>query len=236
MQTACPSYAQEETARPQKAFLFQGEVNADDINIRSDSTSNSEVICKINKSQTVDVISELYDWYKIKLPTEAPSFINKEFTSPVDNKTAKVMKDNVNIRLKPNTSSAILGRVNTNEVVIVLEERGDWYRIEPVKDSAGWIHKNFVNKLEKKKTKLAKKDETVVDRNITLEGIIRPKTFTRVATHKLITEDDKVYLLRGDRETLNSLNKRRARITGKLVDPTAETDPIVEVEKIEALD
>jgi len=232
LQIAHISSAQEKN---KESYLFGGEVNADNINIRSDSTITSEAICKINKGEPVDVLLQLYDWYKIKLPINAPSFINKEFITLIDDKIAKVIKDDVNIRLRPDISAPILGKVNKGEEVKVLEDRRDWSRIEPTPNTFGWIHKNFVSKRERNKLQLSKK-AVVVDNNITVEGIIKQKTFTRVATHKLITEDGKVYLLRGDKENLNSLSRRRVSISGKLVDPTKQEHPVIEVEKIEALD
>lgn len=216
-------------------ILFQGKVNADNINIRADSTISSEAICKLNKNEHVDVLAKLYDWYKIKLPPDAPSFINKKFVNLTEDKTAEVSDDNVNIRLRPDTSAPILGRVNKNEAVDILEDKGDWYRIKPIPKSSGWIHKSFVDKIEKKKIKLAKKPETV-DNNITVAGTLKQKTFTRVATHKLITEDGKVYLLRGNKENLASFNQRRVKISGKIADPAQKAHLIIEVEKIEALD
>lgn len=207
--------------------LFQGEVKGHDINIRSDSTLSSEVICKVDKGEPVDVSSELYDWYKIRLPQAAPSFIKKDFvTLSKDGKIAKVSADFVNIRLRPDISSPILGKVNKDEMVDILQDKGDWYRIKPVKNSFGWIHKSFVSESRKDITK-----------DITVEGMVKPKTFTRIASHKLILEDNnKVYLLKADIEDLNPFNNRKVKITGKLVDPTKQKYPIIEVEKIEALD
>jgi len=231
MQSAHISFAE---GQDQKSYLFRGEVNADDINIRSDSTPSAEIVCKIDKGEAVDVLSELYGWYKIELPADAPSFINKSLLGLDNDKTAKVLKDNVNIRLRADTSAPILGRVNKGHAVKVLEERGDWCRIEPLANSYGWIHKNFVNKVERKAG--LSKNAVVVDGHITVEGILKQKTFTRVATHKLITEDSKVYLLRSNKENLDPFSRRRVRISGQLVDPAKQTHPVIEVEKIETLD
>jgi uncharacterized protein YgiM (DUF1202 family) len=210
-----------------QTYLFQGEVKGNDINIRSDSTLSSEVICKVDKGEPLDVSSELYDWYKISLPQAAPSFIKKDFvTLSKDGKIAKVSADFVNIRLRPDISSPILGKVNKDEIVDILQDKGDWYRIKPVKNSFGWIHKSFVSESRKDITK-----------DITVEGMVKQKTFTRVASHKLILEDNnKIYLLKADIEDLNPFNNRKVKITGKLVDPTKQKYPIIEVEKIEALD
>jgi len=218
-----------------KQYLFHGEVKEDNINIRSDSTTSAEIICKVNKNEPLDVLSELYGWYKVRLPPNAPSFIKKEFVALDEEKTAKVSKDNVNIRLRPDISSPILGKLSQDEPVNILKDFGEWYRIEPVKNSFGWILSNFVKKIEKKKIKLAaeKKNETTQGQ-ITFEGIIKPKTVTHLATHKLTTEDNKLYLLKSSKENLDSFNNRKVKIIGKLVDPSRK-NPIIEVEKIEAL-
>lgn len=129
----------------QEHLLFQGEVNTDNINIRSDSTINSEVICKVNKGDRVELIQELYDWYKIKLPKSTPAFIKKDLVIPLDDKTARVAKDRVNIRLKANESSLIIGRINQGELINILKDEQQWYRIESVNNSFGWINKKFVN-------------------------------------------------------------------------------------------
>lgn len=137
--------------------LFQGEVNSANINVRSDATVSSEIICALGENYRVEVILELYDWYKIRLPQNAPSYIKKNLTaciniqSATENrcKNAKVLKDKVNIRLRPNGASPIIGVIEKNEVVNILNEKGGWYKIEPAQNSFGWINKRFVNPLTK---------------------------------------------------------------------------------------
>jgi uncharacterized protein YgiM (DUF1202 family) len=233
------SFAQQETSS-------QWQINAKEINVRSDSTVTSLIICTLNKGEYVQVVSKAYEWYKIRLPKNAPSFIKKEFLTMLDNKTAKVSGDNVNIRLAASDSSAILGKVKENEVVSVLGESGDWFRIEPVSNSFGWVHSRFLKKLDKKdvaaraiKTEeeadLSKSQETQRE-EIAVQGVVRPKTIRRIATHKLITEDNSVFLLRGNKESLDALNYRKAKISGKRLDLPNQEYPIIEITKMEALD
>ncbi len=234
-----------------KPFLFQGVINADNINIRSDSTVNSKIICKVNKGSLIEVVRKLYDWYKIRLPKTAPSFIKKDLVIFIGDKTAKVLKDNVNIRLFPSESSWILGRANKNEVVNILQEQEEWYKIEPVNNSFGWIHQNFVDKAttinkteEIKLTQgITRKENKIVSENPvleenTFEGTIKPygKVLKRKTTHKLITKDNRVFLLKGDKESLDSLNYHKVKITGKLIGPEKQKYPVIEIIKIEALD
>lgn len=237
---------------------FTGEVNADNINIRADSTVASEVICSIDKGRQVEVVSELYDWYKIRLPKNAPSYIKKNFAgvledNPADSidkfknmdieggRAAKVSADRVNIRLSPGESSAILGRAGKDEVITILQEKGDWYKIEPIHNSFGWINKKFVNKaaVTKKTGEEGKPDRQVLSsENVTIEGLIRPYgiVIKRPATHKLITSDKNIFLLKGDKKSIDALNNHKARVIGKLISPDKGKLSIIEVEKIEGLE
>lgn len=228
---------------------FTGEVNADNINIRTDSTVASEEICGIDKGRQVEVVSELYDWYKIRLPKNAPSYIKNNFVSisedkPADSidkfknidieggRNAKVSADRVNIRLSPGESSAILGRAAKDEAITILQEKGDWYKIEPIHNSFGWINKKFVNKAA------VVKKQVLPSENVTIEGTIKPYgIFIKLtATHKLITSDNNIFLLKGDKKSLDAFNRHKAKVTGKLISPDNGKLPMIEVEKIEGLE
>ncbi|MDD5594890.1 MAG: SH3 domain-containing protein [Candidatus Omnitrophica bacterium] len=150
---------------------FQGRINAQGINIRCSSTINSEVISKANKGEQVSVVSQAYEWYKVQLPKNAAIFVNKDFLAPVNEKTtpaltspplngqpqpqlAKVIKDNVNIRLSASEKSSIIGKLSLNQAVTVLNITGGWAQILPVTNSYGWVNKKFVDRIpepEKKK-------------------------------------------------------------------------------------
>lgn len=125
---------------------FLGEINEDNINVRTDSTTSAEVICTLNKGDYVEVLSQAYEWYKIKLPQNAPSFVKKALTSPIDERTASISGSRVNIRLRPETGSPIVGRAEKEELITLVNDEGEWYKIEPVINSFGWLHKKFVNK------------------------------------------------------------------------------------------
>lgn len=131
----------------QENIPFLGEVNTNAINLRTDSTTSAPLICQVNKGTQLEVILELYDWYKIRLPKEAPSFVKKNLTVVLDEKTVKVAAERVNIRLAPSQSSPILGKANKDQIINILEDKGEWYKIEPIKNSFGWINKKFITKV-----------------------------------------------------------------------------------------
>ncbi|MDD5653947.1 MAG: SH3 domain-containing protein [Candidatus Omnitrophica bacterium] len=159
---------------------FQGRINSEEINVRTGSTVNSEIICKEKKGAEISVVSEAYEWYKVQLPKNAPIFVNKTFlaaavntnekTTPALNppplnsqpqpQLAKVLKDNVNIRLGPNEKSSIIGKLAQGQAVTVINITGDWAQIIPVQNSFGWVNKKFVDRIptvETPKTKTTAK-------------------------------------------------------------------------------
>lgn len=244
-------------SRPQGRALasdFTGRINANSINVRVDATTSVPIVCALDKGGLVEVVGEAYDWYKIRLPKTAPSYIKKDLVECINRDTslpepakclnAKVTGERVNIRLGPNETSWILGKVDKLTVVNILVDKGAWYKIEPVHQSFGWVNKKFVDKdsgqtvaLEPValpsggQTTALRPDQLIVEGTVSPYGVV----LWRTATHKLITAGNKIYFLKGNRKALDSLNYHRVRVTGKLISPANSKSPIIQVAIIEAL-
>ncbi len=148
----------------QEVYPCNGKVNSQGIRIRSDATVTSVVITTLSKGEKVEIVKDFFDWYKIRLPKNSPSYLKKSFVSciasvPVDAQAdlslpvdpcqnGLVLKDKVNVRLSPGEASVILGKVNKNDRVVILGQESGWYKIEPIHNSFGWVHKKFINKIE----------------------------------------------------------------------------------------
>lgn len=220
-------------SQDQPNFPFHGRINSDNINTRADATVNSSVVCALNKGYLVEVVSELYGWYKIRLPEKAPAYIRKDLlecikTDDANNAclVARVSKNNVNIRFKPDESSVIVGKATKDELVNIRGWLGGWFGIEPTKKSFCWIHSKFVTpqKIEEvPQPQIEAKPETLktqeVTSDIVAEGIIRPygRIFGRVASHKLLCDDSNIILLKGDKAALDKLINQKIKVTGKKI-------------------
>lgn len=229
---------------------FSGQINADNINLRVDATVGSAVICSLRKNELVEVVWETYDWYKIRLPKEAPSYVRKDLvecinSDPVTNPGkclgAKIIKDKINIRMGPGESSWVLGKADKLTVVNILAQEDGWYKIQPIYQSYGWVNKKFVSKeiLLPKKQKAAELPAKDLQSGglLVIEGTVSPYgvVLWRKATHKLVTSDNKIYFLKGNRKSLDSLNYHKVKVTGKLISPAAGKYPIIQIDIIEAL-
>lgn len=228
---------------------FSGVINADRINLRLDATTTAPVISTLDKGERIEVVQESYDWYKVRLPKGTAVYIKKNLAGCIkytDTRqlspgpqaeqclSARVLKDRVNIRSKPGESAPIVGIADENEIVNVISEAGGWYRIEPIQNTFGWVHKKFVDKAPLPAATTAV-TATPADNTVIFIGTIEPygMVFMRRATHKLITTDNQVFLLRGNRSTLNALNRQKVRVTGKVISPVTGRYPTIEVKMIE---
>ncbi|MBP7217180.1 MAG: hypothetical protein KBA46_07870, partial [Candidatus Omnitrophica bacterium] len=111
----------------------------------------------------------------------------------------------------------------------------DWYAIEPTETSFGWIHKNFLKRIETQPAKPAEQNNENASKNmVTVEGLLKTKTMTKIATHKLICPRNEIYLIKGEKDQLNPFNNRMVTIVGKLSSPVNDTLPIIEVDEIRA--
>jgi len=277
----CLSYK----AGAEEPMPFKTQVNKSGVNIRTDSTVNSEKICDIAKDTNLEVVKESYGWYKVRLPKNAPSFIRKDLINQIagmpdvvikdrvnirlipDESSSilggtrreklsilgEVIKERVNIRLGPNESAPILGKADKNEIINILGEEGGWYKIEPTNNCFGWINKGFLVKLPAKnqieptqaktppidKEKLQPDKEDIASlKEVTIEGIVKPQGvfFRRIATHKLITTDNKIYLLKGNKPELDTLNYRKVTISGILTNLPNQKYPLIEIKKFGVID
>jgi len=237
-------------------FPFQGIVKEGGINIRSDSTVNSGIIATVGKGRELTVVGESYGWYKVRLPIDTPSYISRGLAVCLDEpcQDAKVVKNKSRVRLKPSKDSLVLGVAQKDETVHVLGKDESWYKIQPVENSFGWIHKKFIEKkpeitanpvaveIPLTTTSAVKQEQAQPqakkDGEITLTGIVTPygKVFGRKATHKLLTQDKEVFLLKGDKKELNGFNYRRAKVKGvKITAQENKKFTTIEVNSIEEL-
>jgi uncharacterized protein YgiM (DUF1202 family) len=137
----------------QESPLFIGVVIEDNVNVRADSTVSSQGISTVNKGVKLDIMRDSYDWYKVRLPASSSVFVRQDMLECVQfsdiNKgcaKAKVIRENVNARLSPDETAHIVGKLNRDESVTVVNEAKGWSRIRPTRNCFGWINKKFVER------------------------------------------------------------------------------------------
>lgn len=224
-------------SRAQDQYPFTVEVTDDGVNLRCDSTVAAEVICEVRQKQHLEVIGQAYDWYKVKLPVHAPAFVYEKYITTDDGVSGTVTRTNVNVRLRPELGAAILGQGQKGDSVVIVKKTDGWYKIEPSGSLTGWINRKFVNLISKQKAQaVSERKQGGIQEYVVVEGPLKAKFFTGIATHKLISSATKeLYLLRSVTVDLNQFRNRTVRVTGVPVQTPGIHLPLLEVDKVEEL-
>ena len=128
----------------QEFFPFLGEVTTDRVNVRAGQSVNFETLYQLNKGDQVVVVARAFGWYKIRLPTMAKSYVSEKYVQFLNNKSARITADEVNIRGGAGINHTVLGQLPPGTEVRILEKLEGWYRIEPVEGIYGWVTDEFV--------------------------------------------------------------------------------------------
>ncbi len=129
----------------QEFFPFLGEITAENVRVRAGQNENFEELCLTKKSENVIVVDKDFSWYKVRLPKSAKAYIIEKYVNQIDSQTLEVTASQVNIRARSSINSTILGQVNKGDKLIFVNKKDDWYQIEPIEFSFGWVLEKFVH-------------------------------------------------------------------------------------------
>lgn len=127
-----------------------GKTNTSDLNLRDGASLSSNVLMKINKNETLNIIEEDGDWYKVSYKNYtgyvSKQYINKDEETnqtPVENNN-QVQDGNAKISsaatvyVLPLLNSTKMGTLPKDEVVTVISEIENWKYVQTNK-FIGWI-------------------------------------------------------------------------------------------------
>jgi len=136
------------------------EVHSNILNVRSEPSSNSEVIGWLSKGDTVNTFQEQYGWVQTYyggktawvakhhlIAADQPAENNSgntetqvaSATSDSQEETITVAADGVHIRSGPSTAYKVIGYTNSGSSYPLLNTDGDWHQITLDNGQTGWI-------------------------------------------------------------------------------------------------
>lgn len=142
-----------------RAELAIANVN-DYINVRSGPGTDSPIIGKLydgSVAQVLDVAGENGEWFHISSGSvegyaKAEFFLYGEAAAQVLDdyvtRYALVQADKLNVREEPGLEARKLGSVNTGRRLVVLEDCGEWIKIQYTDREAGYVSAEFVTLTE----------------------------------------------------------------------------------------
>lgn len=133
---------------------------SDYVNVRSIPSTDGEIVGKIydgSVAQIVATAGENNEWFQI-VSGNVEGYIKSEFfiygeaaAEVMDQyvtRYAKVCADRLNVRKEPTTDSKRIGYIDNDEKVKLLEDCGDWLKVEYTDHKEGYVSAQYVLVLE----------------------------------------------------------------------------------------
>ncbi len=128
----------------------------DYVNIRREPNTDSEIVGKIYDGAVAQILAtagEQGDWFQI-VSGNVEGYIKAEFflygdaaADVIDEyvtRYAKVQADRLNVREEPSTDASRIGYVDNGEKVKVLENLGEWLKVEYTDEKSGYVAAEYV--------------------------------------------------------------------------------------------
>ena len=134
-----------------KTVNYQIRVKVSSLNVRKDANVNSVIKTTIKKYEVYTIIEEKNGWGLLKskigwinLSDAYVEKIQTTTTKKFEEYRVKVTTDVLNVRKEPTTSSKVMTTVRKGQVFTIVGEENGFLKL---KSGAGWISKNYVEKL-----------------------------------------------------------------------------------------
>ncbi len=121
-----------------------GRVTAQDVRLRSEPNTDSDVLAQLPLGTEVEVLDEEGGWYRV-LYGETVGYLRQDyiFVNAVGSRAAYVLEDGVKLRGGPGQSAYVVAELSASQGVKVKQMVGDWYFVV-AGDCVGYVHRNYL--------------------------------------------------------------------------------------------
>lgn len=186
---------------------FTGKVLGKSVRLRTEANIESHVVADLAKGDMIIVVGEAEDFYACQAPNGLKAHIFRIFVLD-----GVVEGKRVNVRLKPDLNSPIIGHMHTGDKIeksVVSENNRKWLEIDPPKDSVFYVAKEFIENIGNKhvKTVYDKKKSEVV------ELFNQAELYSKSELNKFFEEIDFQRALAGYEAIVNDYNEFESYVT-----------------------
>jgi N-acetylmuramoyl-L-alanine amidase len=111
------------------ALAASGTITGSVVNIRSGPGINYEIAGNLYQNTKVEVLEKNNDWVKIKT-SSLTGWVSSSLINIDAVKQVRVTGDSVNLRSGPSTSTAIVGYALKGDILDLLNDEGEWYKVK----------------------------------------------------------------------------------------------------------
>ncbi len=177
-------------------FALTGTVNTNELNLRDGASTSSNIITKLNKNETLNIIEETGEWYKVSYKNytgyvskqyldknEDTSQNNEENNTSIEDGDGKILSA-ATVYALPLLNSTQIGTLEQGKTVTIISEVGNWRYVQ-TNEIIGWI---LTNKLEEALNEDENSSNTVENTVVNENNDIAENN----TTNELISDDNNV--------------------------------------------
>ncbi|OEF98937.1 hypothetical protein BHF71_03120 [Vulcanibacillus modesticaldus] len=152
------------------------KVKVDELNVRSGPGLGYNVLTTIAKDQQYPVIEEKNKWIKLKINDQIGWVAGWLVDYVKSTKTIESKVQSLNVRSGPSTSFPILEQIYPGSKYPIVEEEGDWFKIQLNKNKTGWVAGWLIKIAETPSSEISTMSEFVTIKANTLNVRSGPST------------------------------------------------------------
>lgn len=117
------------------------------LNVRKGPSTDFDKISALPEGSVVVEFQKQDDWIRIRLPDGSMGWVHGNYTRALEDSPVVCTGERVNFRENAGTNYKILRKLREQEVLLMLQKKGDWVQLRDSENTIGWAHRNFIAKL-----------------------------------------------------------------------------------------
>lgn len=130
--------------------VMTGEVTASSLFVRSQPSTNSNVIGSLSRGNKISLYERSGNWYEVRINNQR-GYVHGDFIKVISQpgealsgQTGQITASRLNVRSDASASSTVIGSVTRGTTVELQERHGSWFKIQH-NNRSGFIHSEYVN-------------------------------------------------------------------------------------------
>lgn len=139
----------------------KGTVTANVLNVRSGPGTNNKKIGATYKGDVLEILDSSKGWYKVRLSNGQEGWVSGNYLNVTTSSNTsvaeasktivtkgKVTANVLNVRSGVGTQHSIVGKLQKNTVVDVLDSSNGWYKVKLSNGQEGWCSGDYIQSVE----------------------------------------------------------------------------------------
>lgn len=123
-----------------------GIVTTNDLNVRKEPTTESDILHTLSKEAEVTITSTENDWYQIAIDQSEKGWIYSDYVKIKPNYSrGKIIGDNVHLRSQNSMDSEIITQLSLEAYVYIQGYSDGWFKVLTYEGQDGWIYKDLIS-------------------------------------------------------------------------------------------